>query len=299
MPDVVILTLRDSRGGGSGGCVRGANEGEKCGDDRPRVPVLECADALRTAGARVEIAPASDESEIDTAIKADGRLVVAAAADAELRAVMRRLTRMHAPPPSKRPANLPPNRTMFDLPPLAVLPLAPAVPDLVTRLGLPVAANDVAAAVVGEKTRRYDLLRTDSGSVTVNGALLGGVVDGELVSWRGRVEVDDAVLTDGDETVLACSVRNAGSSDVDGLPLVVDAAPDDGRVEVAVAVPLMRRRLLRSATISYEVRRAQGRAVSVSPHGTDVRYVDDGVAGTLGRKRSWWVEAGAWGAYVM
>ena len=299
MPDVVILTLRDSRGGGSEGRVCGASEGEKCGDDRPRVPVLECADALRAAGARVEIATASDESEIDTAIKADGRLVVAAATDAELRAVVRRLTRMHAPPPSKRPADLPPNRTMFDLPPLAVLPLAPAVPDLVTRLGLPVAANDVAAAVVGEKTRRYDLLRTDSGSVTVNGALLGGVVDGELVSWRGRVEVDDAVLTDGQEPVLACSVRNAGSSDVDGLPLVIDAVPDDGRVEVAIAVPLMRRRLLRSATISYEVRRAQGRAVSVLPQGTDVRYVDDGVAGTLGRKRSWWIEAGAWGAYVM
>jgi hypothetical protein len=279
--------------------VCGGSDGHSCGDDGPRVPVLACADALRAAGARVDLVTASDESEIDTAIKADGRLVVAASSDAELRAVMRRLTRMHAPPPSKRPAELPPNRTMFDLPALAVLPLAPAVPDLVRRLGLPVEPADVAAAVAGEVTRRYDLLRTDSGSVTVNGAMLGGVVDGELVSWRGRVEVDDAVLTDGDEPLLACSVRNAGSSDVDGLPLVVDAVPDDGRVEVAVAVPLMRRRLLRPATVSYEVRRAQGRAVSVIPQGTDVRYVDDGVAGTLGRKRSWWVEAGAWGAYVM
>jgi hypothetical protein len=299
VPDVVILTLRDTRNGDSEGCVCGQSGGETCGDDRLRVPVLECADALRAAGASVEFVTASDENEIDTAIKADGRLVVAAATDAELRAVLRRLTRMHAPPPSKRPADLPPNRTMYDLPAVAVLPLAPAVPDVITRLGLPVAPTDVAAAVVGEKTRRYDLLRTDSGSVTVNGALLGGVVDRELVSWRGRVEVDDAVLTDGGEPVLACSVRNAGSSDVDGLPLVVDAVPDDGRVEVAVAVPLMRRRVLRSATVSYEVRRASGRAVTVLPHGTDVRYVDDGVAGTLGRKRAWWVEPGAWGAYVM
>jgi hypothetical protein len=300
VPDVVILTLRDTRGGTGEGCVCGASvEGGSCGeDDRPRVPVLECADALREAHARVDLVTASDESEIDTVLKAGGRLVVAAATDAELRAVVRRLTRMHAPPPSKRPAELPPNRTMFDLPAVGVLPLAPAVPDLVVRLGLPSTPGDVAAAVMGQNSRRYDLLRTDSGSVTMGGALLGGVVDGELAHWRGRVEVDDAVLTDGEEPVLACSVRNVGSSDVDGLPLVVDAVPDDGRVAVAVAVPLMKRRLWREATVAYEVRRAVGRAVTVLPRETDVRYVDDGVAATLGRKRAWWVEAGAWAAYV-
>jgi len=270
-----------------------------CDDDRPRVPVLECADAFREERLSVDLVTARDESEIDAALKAEGRLVVAAASDAELRAVVRRLVRRNSPPPSKRPAELPPNRTVFDLPPLAVLPLAPAVPDVVKSLGLPVSPKDVAAAVLSQKIQRYDLLRTDSGSVTLNGALLGGVADGELVSWRGRVEVDDAVLTDGEETVLACAVRNMGSSDVDGLPLVVDAVPDDGRVEVAVAVPIMKRRLLREAAVSYEVRRAVGRAVSVLPRGTDVRYVDDGVNSTLNRKRSWWVEAGAWGAYVM
>ena len=299
MPDVVILTLRDSPHGPGEGCVCGATE-QGCGDDdRPRVPVLECADALRAERLSVDLVTARDESEIDAALKAEGRLVVAAASDAELRAVVRRLVRRNSPPPSKRPAELPPNRTVFDLPPLAVLPLAPAVPDVVKSLGLPVSPKDVAAAVLSQKIQRYDLLRTDSGSVTLNGALLGGVADGELVSWRGRVEVDDAVLTDGEETVLACAVRNMGSSDVDGLPLVVDAVPDDGRVEVAVAVPIMKRRLLREAAVSYEVRRAVGRAVSVLPRGTDVRYVDDGVNSTLNRKRSWWVEAGAWGAYVM
>ena len=297
MPDVVILTLRDARGGTAEGCVCGAGG---CGDDdRPRVPVLECTDALHEPHARVDLVTACDDSEIDTALKAGGRLVVAAATDAELRAVVRRMTRMHAPPPSKRPAELPPNRTMFDLPPLAVLPLAPAMPDLVTRLGLPSTPHDVAAAVQSERIRRYDLLRADSGSVTMNGALIGGVLDGGLAPWHGRVEVDDAVLTDGEEPVLACSVRNVGSSDVDGLPLVVDAAPDDGLVAVAVAVPVMRRRLWREATVGYEVRRAAGRAVSVLPHGTDVRYVDDGVGATLTHTRSWWVEAGAWGAYVM
>jgi hypothetical protein len=299
VPDVAILTLRDSRHGPGEGCVCGANE-TACGDDdRPRVPVLECADALREEGLSVDLVTARDQSEIDAALKTEGRLVVAAASDAELRAVVRRLVRKYAPPPSKRPAELPPNRTVFDLPPLAVLPLSPAVPDLVTRLGLPSSPKDVAMAVVSQKIQRYDLLRTDSGSVTLNGALVGGVAEGGLVSWRGRVEVDDAVLTDGGEPVLACAVRNLGSSDVDGLPLVVDADPKDGRVEVAVAVPLMKRRLFREAVVSYEVRRAVGRAVTVLPHGTDVRYVDDGVGATLNRKRTWWVEPGAWGAYVM
>jgi hypothetical protein len=314
VPDVVILTLRDPHSGTGEGCVCGltndtgqaAETGQGCGgEDRPRVPVLECADALRDEGARVDLVTACDEREIDAALKgaaskdAAARLIVAAASDAELRAVVRRLVRMSAPPPSKRPAALPPNRTIYDLPPLAVLPLTPAVPDLVRTLGLPASPKDVASAVMKQKIQRYDLLRTDSGSATLGGALLGGVIDGGLSPWRGRVEVDDAVLTDGEETVLACAVRNLGSSDVDGLPLVVDADPADGRVEVAVAVPVMKRRLWREATVAYEVRRAQGRAVSVLPRGEDVHYVDDGVKGTLGRKRSWWVEADAWGLYVM
>jgi hypothetical protein len=314
VPDVVILTLRDPHRGTGEGCACGLND-EGCGDDRPRVPVLECADMLRAEGASVDLVTARDEAEIDAALKglpatdaslkgvtpegAGGRLVVAAASDAELRAVVRRLVRMNAPPPSKRPAELPPNRTVFDLPPMAVLPLSPAVPDLVRSLGLPASPKDVASAVIKQKIQRYDLLRTDSGSVTLGGAILGGVIDGGLSPWRGRVEVDDAVLTDGEETVLALAVRNVGSSDVDGLPLVVDAGPRDGQVEVGVAVPVMKRRLLREATVSYEVRRARGRAVSVLPRGEDVRYVDDGVTATLGRKRSWWVEAGAWGLYVM
>jgi hypothetical protein len=246
---------------------------------------------------------ASDESEIDTATKSvesgGPRLVVAAASDAELRAVVRRLARRNAPPPSKRPTELPPNRTIFDLPPLAVLPLAPSVPDLVRRLGLPTEPEQVAKVTLAGIERRFDLLRHDGGSVTLHGALLGGVGDGQLASWQGRIEVDDVVLTDGADRVLACAIGNTGSSYVDGLPLIVDADPGDGLVEVAIAVPVIKRRLLREASVHYEVRRARGRAVSVTPHAPVVRYVDDGVVGTLGRKRSWWVEPSAWSTYVM
>jgi hypothetical protein len=281
MPSVVLLSLADAT---------------DC--ERPRVPVLRCAEALREHGAAVELVTASSDADVDAALKpvetGDARLVVAADTDAQLRAVVRRMVRRYAPPPSKRPAELPAGRTVFDLPPIAVLPLAPAVPALVTELGLPSEPAEVATAVLGEASRRFDLLRTDSGSVTLHGCLLGGVdAGGTAIAWQARIEVDDAVLSDGRETVLACSIRNAGASEVDGLPLVPAAAADDGVVHVAVAVPLVRRK-----RVQFEVRRARGRAVSVTPR-SDVPLVDDGVAGELGRKRAWWIEPGCWGAYLM
>jgi hypothetical protein len=286
VPDVVLLTLADP---------------SDC--EQPRVPVLECADALRAGGASVELATAHADTEVDTALKAveagDARLVVAATSDAQVRAVVRRLVRRYAPPPSKRPADLPAGRTMFDLPPLAVLPLAPAVPDLVTQLGLPRKPGEVAAAALAGTARRLDLLRTDAGSVTLHGCLLGGVDgSGAAVVWRARVDVDDAVLADGTEPLLVCSIRMTGASEVDGLPLVAAAEPDDGAVHVAIAVPMVRSRRLRRPSVGFEVRRARGRAVTVSPR-EEVHLVDDGVGGVLDRTRAWWVEAGGWAAYVM
>ncbi len=297
MPDVVIITLGEGSGCGGDDCGCGAEE-------KARVPVLTCADALRARGSAVDLVTACADAEIDAALKTveagEKRLVVAAATDGELRAVVRRLVRRYAPPPSKRPAELPTDRTVFDLPPLAVLPLAPAVPDLVAALGLPGDSRGAAEAVHGGRERRLDLLRTDSGSVTLHGSLIGGVdTEGHAVPWRGRVEVDDTVLSDGTESVLACSIQNAGDSDVDGLPLVIDARPDSGLVEVAVAVPIVKRRLLRDASVRFEVRRSRGRAVSVTPRGDEVHFVDDGIAGVLNRKRAWWVERGAWAAYVI
>jgi hypothetical protein len=282
VPDVVLLWLADA-----GEC------------EQPRVPILACADALRAGGASVDLTTAYADADIDDALKpveaGDARLVVAADSDAQVRAVVRRLVRRASPPPSKRPAELPPGRTTFDLPPLAVLPLAPALPDLVAELDLPRQPADVAAAALAGTARRLDLLRTDAGSVTLHGCLLGGVDDtGTAVAWQARVEVDDAVLADGTEPLLACSIRATGASEVDGLPLVPAAEPDDGAVHVAVAVPLVRRR----GKVRFEVRRARGRAVSVSPR-DEVPLVDDGVAGGLARKRAWWVEAGCWAAYVM
>jgi hypothetical protein len=293
---VVILTLRDPD---RHGC--GSGDGCACGDGGPaRVPVLACADALRAAGATPELVTAESDADIDVVVKrvvaGEARLVVAAATDAEVRAVVRRMVRLLAPPPSRRPDDLPANRTVPDLPPLAVLPLAPAVPPLCTVLGLPTTPADVAMATLDGRVRRWDLLRTE-GSVTLHAVLLGGFDGGTPAPLRARIEVDDTVLSDGSETLLAAAIVNAGSSDVDGLPLVPRAASDDGLVEVAVAVPQLRRRLLRTADVRVEVRRARGRAMSVAPADGAIRSVDDGVVGPITRKRSWWTEPGAWATY--
>lgn len=295
MEDVVLVSLSDG-----GGCDCG---GACSGPPRPRTQVLTCADVLTASGATVSLRTACSDEEIDEVLAAldgparpDGltwpaasgpRLVVAAAADGQVRAVVRRMVRRYAPPPSRRPADLPPARTVPDLPPIGILPLGrPA------EFGLPGDPAEVAKAVLAGVVDRLDLLRNDAGSVTLQGAVVGG-----RQPWSGRIEVDDAVLATPDEPIIACAVANdSGYAEVGGLPMAPGADPTDGMVNVAVAVPVVRRSRLGRRQVRVEVRRAQGRAVAVTPVG-EVGFVDDGVAGTLTRKRSWWTESAAWGVY--
>jgi hypothetical protein len=275
---VVILTLEE-------GCAT------------PRAPVLACRDALRAAGAEVDLVNAGSDTDIDAGIapgEGGTRLVVAAAADGQVRAVVRRLVRLHAPTPSRRPADLPADRTLPDLPPFGLLPLDPAGPDLASRLRLPRDPATVAAAVLGDRVRRFDLLRNDGGSLTLDGTLLGGSDgEGRAVPFRAMINVDDAVLATGRERLIAAVVANAGGyAAVDGLPLLIDPRPTDGVLDVAVALAVRRRR-----RVVVEVRRGRGRAVAVTPH-ADLPFLDDGVAGSLSRKRTWWMERAAWGVYV-
>lgn len=346
MYDVVLLTLGAEAPPsgpcgpcGTGGCLSGGRPtDESCAAggcasadsadasaDSPRAPVLACAEALTAAGCRVTMVTARSDAEIDQVLtrldgppRPDGliwpdedsktRLVVASASDAQLRAVVRRLVRRYAPPPSRRPADLASNRTVFDLPPIGVLPLGPAprsdgsrsgADDLVGQLGLPHSPAEVAEAVLAGQVRRLDLLRNDGGSVTLDGALIGGADEtGRPLPWRGRVEVDDKVLSDGNEPVLAAAIGNAaGYATVDGIALL--NAPDaaDGQVELAVAVPSVTRSRWRRARVRLEVRRARGRAVAITPRDGAVPFLDDGVLGDLKRKRSWWVEPAAWAVY--
>jgi hypothetical protein len=274
---VVILTLVD-------GCAS------------PRTPVLSCRDALRAAGAEVDLVAAGSDEEIDGAVSAlpGAALVVASATDGQVRAVVRRLLRRYAPAASQRPPDLPADRTVLDLPPLGLLPLDPTGPDLASRLGLPRGPAEVAAAVLGGHARRVDLLRNDGGSLTLDGALLGGSDDaGRAVVFKAAVNVDDSVLSNGREPLLAAVVANAaGYADFDGLPLLVDPRPNDGVLDVAVALAVRRR-----GRVEVEVRRSRGRAVAVTPR-AEVPFLDDGVAGALTRKRTWWIERAAWGVYA-
>lgn len=317
MYDVVILSLAEdapSCGSSCGGACSSL-ERDPCA---PRVPVLRLAEALTQAGARVETVAAGSDAEIDEVIarfdgepRPDGltwpdadsklRLVVASATDGQLRAVVRRLVRRYAPPPSRRPADLAADRTVPDLPPLAILPLDPsATDDLAGQLGLPRDPAAVAAAVLGGSVRRLDLLRNDGGSVTVDGALVGGAgADGRAVPWRGRIEVDSTVLSDGGDPIMACAIGNGGAyASVDGFRLLAEGNPTDGQVEVAVAVPRVVKQRFRGTKVQVEVRRARGRAVSVLPRDGELPFLDDGVAGSLKRKRSWWTEPGAWAVYA-
>jgi hypothetical protein len=268
-----------------------------------RVPVLRCVDALK-AGATVEVVDVDSDTAVDAAVdraRADGARMVVAGGDGPLRAVLRRMVRRSLPRAGERPPELPVHRTVPDLPPVGILPVDPPGPaDLVVRLRLPVAPADVAAAVLGGVYRRLDLLRNDAGSVTLRAALLGGTSpDGRAVPWAARVDVDDTVLSDGTEALLACGIANAGGLDaLPGLTLVVDADAADGVLEVGVAVPTRRGEV--------EVRRARGRAVAITPvmegvgemgGEAEIPFADDGVAGTLTRKRTWWMEHAAWAAY--
>jgi hypothetical protein len=308
MYDVVILTLEESVCGDTceGSCAR------------PRTQVLHCADELRAAGARVETVTAHDDAEVDAVLarldappREDGltwpdpdsklRVVVAVAEDSQLRHVVRRMVRRYAAAPSKRPAELPSDRTVPDLPAVGVLPLAPG--GFVAALGLPSQPGDVARALLTGQVRRLDLLRHDGGSVVIDGTLLGATDEhGQPVPWRGRVEVDDTVLTDGDDDLYACVVAVSGRyARLDGMELVATSDPADGLVEVGIAVPSVQKRLLKPNRFRVEVRRARGRAVSVMPRaeaGETLPYVEDGVPGELSRKRSWWTERRAWAVYT-
>ena len=199
-----------------------------------------------------------------------------------------------SPPPSKRPADLPPNRTVFDLPPLSVLPLAPAVPALVSALDLPATRPTWPRPLWPAAERRLGSApqRRRLGDAARVPAWWGR--PGQAAPFRARIEVDDTVLTDGDETVLACAVRNAGPSDVDGLPLVWTHARTTDWSRSRSPFRSLRRRLIRQADVRVEVRRARGRAMSVTPREAISDPLTTG-GRTLTRKRSWWTEPGRLG----
>ncbi|SDE46479.1 hypothetical protein [Glycomyces harbinensis] len=273
--NVVVLTLLEAN----------------CANPGPRTQTLHLVDELKSRGAVVRTVEASKAEEIDPVLDdPDERIVLAADTDEQVNAVVARLMRRTLPAPSQRPDDLPAGRTVADLPALAVLPLS-AVPGIVQRLGLPEKPADVAEAVASGRVKRTDLMRHDGGGVAVDGVRLGG---GDR-PWRGVVNLDDVVLADGSEQILACVVANADGYAATDDMVLAEPDPADGKIDVAVAVPVTVGRLRKKLRI--EVRRARGRAVAVHPEDS-VTYIQDGLVGELGRKRTWWVEPGAAGWYT-
>jgi hypothetical protein len=300
-------------------CNLSEEPADACGQASPRVPVLACQDVLRGAGATVELYTARSDQEIDSLIarldgpaRPDGltwpdadahiRLIIAANSDSEVRGLVRRMVRRWAPPPSKRPADVADGRTIPDLPPIGILPLG--VVKLVDELGLPRDPEQIVKAVTDGTVGRFDLFRSDAGPITLHGALIGGVgASGQASSWRGQVQLDDTSLADPNDTILACAIANApGYTDLSdaglaGVELAPAANATSGQITVGVAVAVTHRRGLGRPRVRVEVRRASGRAASVTPDG-DVPVIDDGVGSVLGRKRAWWVEPKALGLYT-
>jgi hypothetical protein len=305
-PRVVICDLSDE-------------PADSCGQS-PRVPTLGCRDALRSAGAQVELMTLRSDQEIDDLIaaldgpaRADGldwpgqdadtRLIIAANSDSEVRGLVRRMVRRWAPPPSRRPSDLGDGRTVPDLPPIGILPLGPV--RLAEELGLPRDPSDVAKVVLDGQVRRFDLFRSDGGPIALHGVLIGGVADsGQASTWKGQVELDDIALADSRDDIVACAIVNAGGytrlddAGLAGIELAPKADAASGAMTVAVAVAQTGRTRLGRPRVRVEVRRATGRAVSVTPQG-DVPMVDDGVDDLLTRKRAWWVEPHAWAAFTI
>ncbi|HKT01055.1 MAG TPA: hypothetical protein VJT31_16130, partial [Rugosimonospora sp.] len=122
MADVVLLSFEDPTAPSASGCGACGIGGTGCPPSpctRPSAAVLACRDALVADGASVDLVTVGEDTEIDAVLtrldgpaRPDGlrwpapdgtRLVVASAVDGQLRAVLRRMVRRYAPPPSRRP----------------------------------------------------------------------------------------------------------------------------------------------------------------------------------------------------
>lgn len=132
--------------------------------------------------------------------------------------------------------------------------------DLARTLGIPLDPQAAAHSVLEGTERRLDMLVDDRGGVVVNavhlgvgaeaareatelkstlgrlsyavGALLAGL---RARGWRLQVTVDGNVLADGTDRVLMVGLTNGGTIG-GGTPLGPAAEPDDGMVDVVVAM---------------------------------------------------------------
>ena len=271
--------------------------------------------ALRR-GASVELVRTASPEELGTALAARGeRRIVVLGGDGSLHAVLGALRRAGS---------------LDSTDPVGIVPLGTGN-DFVRTLGIPLDPVAAAGVVLTGASERLDLLAEHggrTGAVVVNAAHagigaeaasasadlketlgaaaypLGAVIAGfSATGWGLRVEVDGAVIADGDQALLLVGVCN-GRTIGGGAPLAPGASVTDGLADVVVcrAVgPLARvgfaTALRQGEHLAREdVELVRGRRVSVSgepfPLNADGE-VTDGVT-----SRTWTVRPGAWSALI-
>ncbi len=260
-------------------------------------------DVLSGDGA-VEVVTLSSKGDLDSALdrRADRRLVLAGG-DGSLHVLVKRLWR---------------RGELADVP-IGLVPLGTGN-DFARYLDLPLDPAEAADAVLRGRPRRLDLLCSDGGTgIVVNAVHLGKGAEaaqragtlkqrvgklayplGAIASmfgprgWPMHVNVDDEMLADGNSRLQMVAIGN-GSSIGGGAPLFPDADASDGSLDVLVLGPGGSRTVGTGGSAFRLMRRARGRAVTVTPApGVEVGVNADGEPGSLRGRRSWWVEPAAW-----
>jgi YegS/Rv2252/BmrU family lipid kinase len=258
--------------------------------------------------ARVEVAATGDPDELGAALAGRGRRrLVVVGGDGSIQAVVRALR----------------DRGELATVPVGIVPLGTGN-DLARGLGLPLDPAAAAAALVAGTPHPLDLVVDDGGGVVVNvahaglgasaaeaaddlkprlgalaypvGALLAGARES---GWSLQVEVDGRRLLDEGTRVLLVGVGN-GRSIGGGTPLCPDAVPDDGLVDVVVALstgPAARVAFGAALRTGRHVDRddvvtARGREVRIT--GELVGHNADGEISAPVAARTYVVEPGAW-----
>jgi diacylglycerol kinase (ATP) len=268
---------------------------------------LAAAVAVLAEDGAVEVTETSSRESLDAALDrlADRRLVLAGG-DGSLHQLVKRLWR----------------RGDLANVPIGLLPMGTGN-DFARYLGLPLDPAPAARAILTGRPRWFDLIRSDGGGgVVVNAVHVGlgaeaaeraGAFKGRLGKlaypvgavaslfgprgWRLHVNVDDTVLADGNRKLLMVAIGN-GSSIGGGAALFPGADAGDGSLEVLVLGPVGSAGAGTGGQPFRLVRRARGRAVSVTPSkGVEVGVNVDGDVSTLRGRRSWWVEPAAWSVY--
>jgi diacylglycerol kinase family enzyme len=269
---------------------------------------IEAARAVLAEAGPVEVVSTGTPEELDRALDACGsRRLVVAGGDGSLHLAVTRL------------------RARGELAdrPIALVPLGTGN-DLARAMDLPLDPADAARLVLTGRHQPMDLLADDAGGIVINSVHVGigaeaaasagrmkpllgllayplGAVFAGLRStgWRLRVVVDGKVLADAHRRALMIGIGN-GPSIGGGTPLLPDACPDDGLLDVMVSRatgPFARARYaaaLRNGTHLQdpEVRWTRGTTVTIS--GEPVGVNADGELGDEITRRTWTVEPGAW-----